>query len=548
MQKNYITKLFVLMCFICIANTQQCTTPNNTRGSCINIFRCKVLYDIYQNPFSTNYQQTYLSLSYNKCGGQMVCCPVEENQTTQQVEQPIASTEIPITVDYQSPVIARANAQQCTTSNNTLGSCSDLFRCKVLRDIYQNPLSTKDEQTYLNYSYYYCERGMVCCPVEENQTTPVVSTTLVYPITPFTEFATPTIQYPNDIEQQCTTPDNKPGSCSDLFRCKVLYDIFQNPNPTNDERAYLISYYYNNCEGQKVCCPVEKNQTTSDFTTAKVVPSSQPPPCIPQTTTVSPPRSPGKLPERGTCGIQKSQRFIFDEQAEITEHPWLVLIEYTKPNDEKDFHCGGILINENYVLTAAHCVNNNDIKLWEWRLSGVRLGEWNTTSEPDCENDICSEPVQNIRVVEHITHENYDPHSKEQDADIALLRLERSVNYTDWIQPICLPTSEVMNKSYDRQPLIIGGFGKSETVSGSSLKMSAEISGVPHEECNNFYREYNVTITNKQLCAGGESEKDFCQVDSAWWALFHLEDCRVNHRGQPFTPGLTDIRIGSKIT
>lgn len=94
---------------------------------------------------------------------------------------------------------------------------------------------------------------------------------------------------------------------------------------------------------------------------------------------------------------------------------------------------------------------------------GVRLGEWDLRSDQDCEDDNCSDPVLDIPVVERIPHENYNPNSRAQENDIALLRLGRSVTFTDWVKPICLPVSpNVAGKNYDNEPLVVAGWGKTE--------------------------------------------------------------------------------------
>lgn len=62
--------------------------------------------------------------------------------------------------------------------------------------------------------------------------------------------------------------------------------------------------------------------------------------------------------------------------------------------------------------------------------TAVRLGEWDTNSDNDCDNGDCSEPVVDVTVEELLSHENYNSNSKAQENDIALIRLSRDVEFT----------------------------------------------------------------------------------------------------------------------
>lgn len=121
------------------------------------------------------------------------------------------------------------------------------------------------------------------------------------------------------------------------------------------------------------------------------------------------------------------------------------------------------------MLTASHCVNGRGVVNARYRLVSVRLGEWDTSTEIDCNDDeICAPKPQDIAVAEQISHEGYMPNSQAQQDDIALLRLERSVTLTDFIRPICLPFgSGVRSKIFDGEPLNVAGWGKTET--GNSI-------------------------------------------------------------------------------
>ena len=76
----------------------------------------------------------------------------------------------------------------------------------------------------------------------------------------------------------------------------------------------------------------------------------------------------------------------------------------------------------------------------------------------------CAPPPTDIQAAETIVHEEYITDSKAQGNDIALVRLSQSTPYTDFIRPVCLPVdTNLRNRNFDNQPMIVAGFGKTET-------------------------------------------------------------------------------------
>lgn len=177
------------------------------------------------------------------------------------------------------------------------------------------------------------------------------------------------------------------------------------------------------------------------------------------------------------------------------------------------------MISDRYVVTASHCVNGKSIPP-TWALTGVRLGDWNIATERDCDNSfvgepICSDPPVDVAIAEKIPHESYNPQSKDQHNDIALLRLARSVQFTAYIKPICLPVaSHLRSKNFVGQSLDVAGWGKTEVSNKSDLKLKVQIKGVPKSECSAVYARENINIINSQICAGGVKGEDSCSGDS----------------------------------
>lgn len=111
------------------------------------------------------------------------------------------------------------------------------------------------------------------------------------------------------------------------------------------------------------------------------------------------PDDPNYLPDvpNGCAFIGDGFQFVSGgENATINEFPYAVLIGY-QSQSRIAYGCGGSLINRWYVLSAAHCFNQDGARAVE-----VRLGEVNVEEDPDCNQDECAPNVQTVRILYQI--------------------------------------------------------------------------------------------------------------------------------------------------
>uniref|UniRef100_A0A8C6J1U2 Enteropeptidase n=1 Tax=Melopsittacus undulatus TaxID=13146 RepID=A0A8C6J1U2_MELUD len=189
-------------------------------------------------------------------------------------------------------------------------------------------------------------------------------------------------------------------------------------------------------------------------------------------------------------------RIVGGSNAKRGAWPWIVSLHFnSRPV------CGASLVSDEWLVTAAHCVYGRQLKPSQWK-AVLGLYDQSDMTQP-------STVVQNIDQI--IINPHYMKSTK--DSDIALMHLQYKVQYTDYIQPICLP-----EKNQHFLPGIncsIAGWGTIMSEGPTSdILQEAEVPLIPNEKCQQQMPEYN--ITNNMICAGyDEGGVDSCQVNTS---------------------------------
>ncbi|XP_061572208.1 coagulation factor X [Cololabis saira] len=186
-------------------------------------------------------------------------------------------------------------------------------------------------------------------------------------------------------------------------------------------------------------------------------------------------------------------RIVNGEDCPPGQCPWQALLL----NEDDQGFCGGTILNEYIILTAAHCMNQS-------RYIYIKLGEFDTLVNEGTES------VHEVAAI--VTHFKYIPETYHND--IALLKLATPIKFSKYIVPACLPETDFAEKVLMRQPDgMVSGFGRlGEGRQVSTILQRLSIPYVDRQTCRDSTQ---LRITMRMFCAGYDTiAKDACQGDS----------------------------------
>lgn len=197
-------------------------------------------------------------------------------------------------------------------------------------------------------------------------------------------------------------------------------------------------------------------------------------------------------------------RIVGGVAAEPDAWPWMAaILSSQSTNPDWGIYCGGSLIHPRWVLTAAHCVSEED-------------GSFDPNQEIDVIvgiHDLTKDQGERIHVSRIIINPDYD--HVLTDGDIALLELETPSTKTP-VPLIAQGLDDPLVVSGD-STAIGWGATQSDGSGGSNVLLQVTVPIVTNAECQRSenVNGYGATITDNMVCAGViEGGRDSCFGDS----------------------------------
>ncbi|KAK3885984.1 hypothetical protein Pcinc_009843 [Petrolisthes cinctipes] len=181
-------------------------------------------------------------------------------------------------------------------------------------------------------------------------------------------------------------------------------------------------------------------------------------------------------------------RVVGGTDTTIEEYPWQCAL--TSSRYSTNPFCGCSIVNNRYIVTAAHCVDGANPNSFT-----VAVGSTDITRS-----------TTRVGVSSITVHESYNDNNLSND--IAVLELSSPLTFSDTVMPVCAPNT---NNNFVGQTATATGWGTLRSGgSQPSILQKVDLPVISNSQCAS---RYNFNIPNVMICAT-EAGKDTCQGDS----------------------------------
>ncbi|KAF7271672.1 hypothetical protein GWI33_015469 [Rhynchophorus ferrugineus] len=196
-------------------------------------------------------------------------------------------------------------------------------------------------------------------------------------------------------------------------------------------------------------------------------------------------------------GFQDQGKIVGGHNADLNEWPWIAALFV----NGRQF-CGGSLIDNIHILSAAHCVAH--MTSWDVAKLTVRLGDYNIKTNSEAQH------IEK-RVKRVVRHRGFD--SRTLYNDIAILTLDSPVDFTNLIRPVCLPSAGGRDWA-GTTGTVIGWGSIRESGPQPAVLQEVNIPIWSNRDCKQKYGPAAPGgIVEHMLCAG-QANRDSCSGDS----------------------------------
>lgn len=216
------------------------------------------------------------------------------------------------------------------------------------------------------------------------------------------------------------------------------------------------------------------------------------------------------------CGIPIATPVALVTEGHRTQpgqFPWHAAL-YRKDGDTDTYVCGGTLIDEQHIVTAAHCATKQNFQHpRDPKELVVILGKYGLWVSGKFE--------QPFTVIKVSVHEDFNRTSFYND--IAILKLNKPTEYTSYVRPICLWEDNTSLDTVINKVGIAVGWGRDHKGhSTTDLLMQANMPVISTLDCIYSYPEFYSLYTNKvtNFCAGSANGMSVCLGDSGGGLIF----------------------------